>query len=373
MDELDLLRLTRPAVEPPAADAVGRIKSAALGSPVGAPRPADDALELDLATIESDGRRRRPARWRLAAAGVAATVIVTAGLGVVLRPGGGSGAGGPIDDASLRASLEGTWTQPFSTSGNPTTWGGLGITFQAAAGGAISIDGPCGPFVSRSYQVVDARLVLAEPLTSPEGGCTDPAVNRVITDLRAALAARPALAVAGDRLSIDGAGEFAPRGGPPTPTTRTTTVAGPPDPMLEELRGRTFLLAVLRVQERAVDVERPIIVTFSATAGSGFVCNVGQWGFVVDHGHLVLTAEQITNAACEGAPDVVALLHDRPTISVSGERLLLTSPDRTAELTEVHPGTPTTTTSIGFAPPSITDQTPRLVGPDGTGELFVGG
>ena len=229
MDELDLLRLTRPAVASPAADAVARIKSAALGPPVGAPAPADDrALELDLAADESDERRRRPARWRLAAAGVAATVIVTAGLGAVLRPGGGSGAGGPIDNASLRASLDGTWTQPFSASGNPTTWGGLGVTFQAAAGGAISLDGPCGPFVSRGYQVVDARLVLAEPLTSPEGGCTDPALNQAISGLRAALAARPALAVAGDRLSIDGAGEFARRGGQPTPTNTTTSIGFAP-------------------------------------------------------------------------------------------------------------------------------------------------
>lgn len=394
MDELDLVRLTRPPVTEPSDDVLARLRVAALGEP--ADGPAGDAEPLDEpAVVELAPAAAPPARsgrWRLVAAGVATAAIIAGGLAVASSRGGDDGIAAPMSDDDVRAGLVGSWSRSLdrsSATGSLLVLWPVLVTF--AADGGVVVNGPCGPFVSRAHHVEAGTLVLDDPLTSPEGGCVEPAQNEAIASFVAAMSNRPTIRLDDCRTDRAASCTTLRLGDDPEPfgrevgegdesatrptsavTVATTTIAGAHTPTIEELRGRRFRVTVFRTDMRAVTLQRAPELAFGDRTSLTTECNNGDAALTIVDGRL-RTADWVQTAVgCPNENDIVLWLTSDPIITLDGPVMRLTTPTYDAELIElVGPadGVPATTTSVGLAPPSTFTTVPFWPPP---GDAIVG-
>lgn len=364
MDELDLVRLARPPAPEPDDERLARLRADALGAEPD--EPAGDASPTELDVVElpvaAPGGERRSTRWRLAAAGVAAAVLVAGGLALAASRRDDGGIAATADDVTLRRQLAlAPWARtiegaPQPADGGATTvsWGGSLLTFAAEDPGALTLETPCGIFVSRGYRITDGRLVLAEPLTSPEGGCTERTLQDATNELLAVLASTPTVELDGctqtgdtpDRATLYcgalrlGDGEPFTRAVPDTGGT-PTTIAGPHTPTLEELRSRRqFRLRTLTKDGQPIALDRPPEIAFGPGFRARTVCNQMNGTGVIANGRLRLTETFTTQVGCVDDVDVLALLTGAPTIELDGTTLRLATDRYVATFDEL-PGVPT--------------------------------
>jgi hypothetical protein len=274
----------------------------------------------------------------------------------------GRSTAGPDDDFSLRLGVNGAWARPIG--GNIIT-----VTFLAADGGAVTLEGPCGIYVSRNYQIADGRLHLGEPLSSPEAHCNEPLQASSIASLVTTLSSDPTIAL----------GECT------TPEVRTLTAVQTPDcsqlrigdltlfcapatpARLAMLDGNTYVLAGMADTARgpATAVRGIVRITFAGARldiRSG--CNAGHADVVLDRNVVLVSdvAIAVTQACGDDAAAFGDLLVDLPTLSQERGGLVLNSMDgRVAVLVEGgrdQSTPPTTAADVGVplpttvAPPS---------------------
>lgn len=347
MDELDLVRLARPEVGPLDDDALARVRAASLGAAAGPPA-ADDGTAaplVELAPTPADERAPR-ARRRLVAVGLAAAVVLAAGLALVVRQQRPDTPAGPPDDATTLP-IATTVAPPSDEAGRALLDRLRGRTFEMTVfrqearavtlrrmpritfGEPTTLATVCNGALATA-SIVDDRLRLAGFETSLVGCDGEEAVTALF--LR-----EPRILFDGTTLRLlltTSDAEFREIvGGEPSPTTSiglappSTTVPGVDG---AALTGGTFT---------GPGPAAPVTLRFGTDGSIGAVygCNGGGGTGRVDAGRLVVDGLDVTEKAC--APDlqaqdeaVVALLLGRPRVDYDGRTLVLTGPDLTLRL-----------------------------------------
>lgn len=367
MDELDLVRLARPAVDEPSPDALAAMKAAALDAPAALPGDGDgpDApIELDVTTPVTPIRRRRG----LVLTSIAAAVL-TVGGGIAIasrdrspdrtagsadtsvagdtRPTAGD-AGTAVDDSAKQ--VDGTWfIVGARLDGEDRVFdvdrGRYRLVLDSTTGGySLTV---CDVLVGTGIHVVGALLQLDGSLTGVEGGCTDTATRELQNRLVAVLKELPTVQTDGDNLTLtNDQGTIT--------MVRAQPVLNAPGP--NPLDGRTFRVTSLRDGDTTIPVESSSTIGFvdgRVTAHLG--CN-GMSGTVQSAGTTLVVIEVMsTLRGCgedENRRDMVVgrLLESRPSMELTDGRLRLSAGGVTLAAEEIEGPPPTASPATTAAP-----------------------
>ena len=355
MDELDLVRLTRPAVDEPGADALARLKAAALDTPTPATAvpPGDgdarDApIELDVVDAPAPRRRRGLVLTSIAAA----VLTVGGGIAIASRDRTSDRTAGSADTSMATdggTSIDGVWIMTGGDLGLPPPPGlaAVRLSFKGDGGYGISV---CTVVVGTSASVRDGRLAIDDTPTGVENGCASAGElayqDRVVSFLRS----RPTAVIGGNTLTLTNGD-----------VTLTFQRQGGVDHTLD---GRTFRITSLRDGDTDIPVDSTHTIGFvdgrvTASTGcngmGGTVQSVGTTLVIVDLGQTLMACTG-DKAAREKA--MVTLLNSRPAMELTERRLRLSGGGVTLAAEE--------TESPATTPPPATTASPSQNVLDGT-------
>lgn len=337
MDELDLVRLARPAVDDPSPDALAHMKAAVLDTPDAVPPGDSDApdapIELDVVDAPTPRRRRGLVLTSIAAA------VLTVGGGIAIasrdrspeRTAGSADTSAPIDTTTASRpgavddsakQVDGTWIIVGARIG------GDDYTFDdtrfrlvldsTTAGYSLTV---CDVLVGTGIHVVGSLLQLDGSLTGVEAGCTDTATRELQNRLVAVLKELPTVQTDGDNLTLT------------NDQGTITMVRGQPvlnAPGPNPLDGRTFRITSLRDGDTDLPVESTNTIAFvdgrvdAAVSCNGVSATVRSVGTT-----LALDPLLPTLAGCGGDGSireiaVQRLFGSQPSLEVNDGRLRLT-------------------------------------------------